>query len=74
MLSLEVKISEWMLEAMALPEESHKSTVRKAFRSFDGEKSLREGGRASLYSTLSGVSSVGELVDWVAGLCMLVDM
>ena len=44
------------------------------FRSFDGEKSLREGGRASLYRTLSALSGVGELVDTVAGLYMLVDM
>ena len=29
-----------MLEATALPEESHKLTVRKAFRSFDKEESL----------------------------------
>ena len=31
MISLEVKLSEFMLEAMALPEESHMLTDRKVF-------------------------------------------
>ena len=33
-----------MLEATVYPEESHKNKVRKAFRSFNGERSLREAG------------------------------
>ena len=38
------------------------------------ERRVREGGRASLYRTLSVLSGVGGSVDRDTGLCVIVDM
>ena len=57
---------------MALPEESHKYSDKKAFRSFDGEESvLGEWGVLLIY-TSSGHSGVGESVDRIAELWVMV--
>ena len=52
---MEVKFLRYAQEATALPEESHKRIVRKAFKSFDGEGSVLRGGEALLISTFLGI-------------------
>ena len=53
---------------MALLEESHKYSDRKAYRSFDGEGSVLDGWEALLIFTSSSYSGVGVSVDRIAEL------
>ena len=50
-----------------MPEESQKYSVRKAFRSFDGEGSVLGGWEALLIYTSLGCGGVGQSVDRIAG-------
>ena len=55
-----------------MPEESHKYSVRKAFRSFDGEEKCLRGEEALLIYTSLSHSGVGGSVDRIAGLWVIV--
>ena len=53
-------------EVTALPEKSHKCSDRKAFRSFDSERSVLGGREALLIYTSLGCGGVGGSVDRIA--------
>ena len=51
-----------------MPEKSYKCLDRKAFRSFDGERSVLRGREALLIYASSGCGGVGGSVDRIAEL------
>ena len=55
-----------------MPEESHKYSDRKAFRSFDGEESVLGGWETLLIYTSFGCSGVDGSVDRIAELWVIV--
>ena len=64
-----------MLEATSLPEESHKQIVRKAFRSFDEDKSLRGWEALSLQISefAEQCGQIGQQGSWAVYDCLVYD-